>query len=209
MKATTVHGVTALVLALLGTGCGELVRQGTSPVQVVVNRLQAASGAEPDRFGGTLNSDVITLVEQTVNNQSIRVPTVFNDLGQVTMSLVLKDPGQPGVTVAPSELNQVTFSRYRVVYRRSDGRNQEGVDVPYPFESATTFTVPPTGAVSAAFEIVRHTAKQEAPLAALRTNPTIISTIAEVSFFGRDQAGNEITAVANIGILFGNFGDPQ
>lgn len=209
MKSTILNGSAAVVLAVLATGCGELAQQGTGPAQVVISQLQAASGAQPDQFSGTLNSDVITNVEQTVNNQTVLVPTVFNDIGQVTMSLILKDPGQPGIAAAPTPLNQITFTRYRVVYRRSDGRNTQGVDVPFPFESAATFTVPADGTVTAAFEIVRHTAKQEAPLAALRSNPTIISTIAEVSFFGRDQAGNNVTAVGNIGILFGNFGDPQ
>jgi hypothetical protein len=68
-------------------------------------------------------------------------------------------------------------------------------------------TVPATGNAEAAFEIVRHSAKEEAPLAALRFNDDIISTIAEVTFYGRDQAGNEVSASASIGINFGNFAD--
>jgi hypothetical protein len=130
-------------------------------------------------------------------------------MGQVTMSLMLKDPGTPLAPSAPSTLNQVTFTRYRVVYRRNDGRNTPGVDVPHPIDSALTFTVQNAGQTSAGFELVRHTAKQEAPLAALAINPTIISTVAEVSFFGRDQAGHDVSATGTIGINFGNFGDPQ
>jgi hypothetical protein len=104
-------------------------------------------------------------------------------------------------------LNQVTVNRYRVQYRRADGHNVPGVDVPYDFDSAFTVTVPATGNAEAAFEIVRHSAKEEAPLAALRFNDDIISTIAEVTFYGRDQAGNEVSASASIGINFGNFAD--
>ena len=41
-----------------------------------------------------------------------------------------------------------------------------------------TFTVPAGGLVTAGFQIVRHSAKEEAPLKALRANGSIISTIA-------------------------------
>jgi hypothetical protein len=102
----------------------------------------------------------------------------------------------------------VTITRYRVVYRRADGRNTPGVDVPFPFDSGMTVTVGGDGA-SAGFEIVRSSAKREAPLRALATNPESISTIAEVTFYGQDQAGNDVSATGTIGINFANFADPQ
>ena len=203
-----VIGLVALTGAL-SAGCGDVVRQGRAPVQLVIMALTAASGAAPDDFGGTLRSDVVTVVEQTVNGQQTEAPTTFNDQGEVTLALILKDPGQPGAPATPTAINQVTVTRYRVVYRRTDGRNTPGLDVPFPFDSGVTFTVPAEGSVSAGFQIVRHSAKQEAPLAALVFNPDIISTIAEVTFFGRDQAGNDVSATGSIGIDFGNFGDPE
>jgi hypothetical protein len=210
VKATKVAGLgVAWLSAMLVAGCGEVARNGRAPVQVVIVTLEAASGAEPEEFGGTLASDVVTLVERQISGQTVQVPTIFGDLGRVTMRLVLRDPGEPAVPSTPSELNTVSFNRYRVTYRRTDGRNTPGVDVPYPFDSAVTFTVPTNGEVSAAFGIVRLTAKQEAPLAALETSNVFISTIGEITFYGRDQAGNEVTAVGLIGITFGNFGDPQ
>ena len=198
----------ALLLAAAGAGCGD-VSQGRAPVQVVIAALEGASGAEPDEFGGTLASDVVTLVEQTIDGEEVRVPTIFADNGRVTMRLVLRDPGVPGITAAPSSLNQVTFTRYRVRYRRTDGRNTEGVDVPYAFDSAATFTVPNDGSVEAAFLLVRVTAKEEAPLRGLVNSPDFIATIAEVTFFGEDLAGNAVTVSGSIGITFGNWGDPQ
>jgi hypothetical protein len=111
------------------------------------------------------------------------------------------------VAAAPSPLNQVTISRYRVMYRRADGRNTPGVDVPLAIDSAVTFTVPSDGQVTAAFELVRNVAKRESPLLALRTNGNIITTIADVSFFGRDQAGNDISATGSLTVNFGNFAD--
>jgi hypothetical protein len=212
LKTKLTHTSTIVLVALvasLTTGCGEFIRQDRAPTVVVVNAFEAASGAEPDEFGGTLNSDVITVVQREVGDQQIQVPTVFNDAGRVTFSLILKDPGVPGVTSLPSAINQVTINRYRVTYRRADGRNTPGVDVPFPFDSALTVTVPPTGTVQAGFELVRHVAKEEAPLRALAVSAVLITTIAQVDFFGRDQAGNDIMTTANIGITFGNFGDPQ
>lgn len=212
MKAMSLTriGVTSFALAAaLSAGCGDLVRQGTGPSQVVIMSLQAASGAQPEQLGGTLRSDVITNVQRTVNGQQVTVPTIFNDSGQVVMSLILKDPGQPGIASAATAINQVTFTRYRVVYRRADGRNAAGIDVPYAFDGATTFTVPVDGTVTAGFEIVRHVAKEEAPLRALINSGVIISTITDVTFYGRDQAGNDVSATGSILIDFGNFGDPS
>jgi len=142
-----------------------------------------------------------------VNNEQLDVPTVLGDVGRITMELTLKDSGLPGAS-APSPMNRVTFSRYRVTYKRADGRNTPGLDVPFPMDSATTFTVPAEGPVTATFELVRQTAKHEAPLAALRTTDVVISTIADVAFFGRDQTGHAVTVSASIGIFFGNFADP-
>jgi hypothetical protein len=212
VKTKLTHASTIVLVALVASltaGCGEFIRQDRAPTVVVVNALEASSGADPGTFGGTLNSDVITVVTRDVNGQQVSVPTVFNDSGRVTMSLVLKDPGIPGAAQAPSAINQVTINRYRVTYRRADGRNTPGVDVPFPFDSALTVTVPPTGTVQAGFEIVRHVAKEEAPLRALAVSEVLITTIAQVEFFGRDQAGHDIMATANIGITFGNFGDPE
>jgi len=201
----------ALLAAAGAAGCGEYVRgTGRAPAQVVITQLLAASGADPDELGGTLRSDVITLVRSPEPcTAESPCASIFNDVGEVTMRLIMKDPGVPGAASSPSDINQITFTRYRVSYRRTDGRNTPGVDVPFDFDSAATFTVPPDAEVSAGFQIVRHSAKEEAPLRALASSPSIISTIADVTFYGRDQAGNDVTATGRIGIDFGNFADPE
>ena len=83
MNTKSVRLLAGVVIAVLGTGCGDLVRQGRGPSQVVLNLMQAASGAEPETFGGTLSSDVITNVERQIGGQTVLVPTVFSDIGQV------------------------------------------------------------------------------------------------------------------------------
>ena len=194
MKAMTSNpGRLALVIALAGVagGCSDFIRQDRSPVTLVIDRLEA-SPVQSATFSGTLQSDVMT------------GGTVFSDGGRVTVRLVMKD-----VTTAPTGVNAVTINRYRVEFRRSDGRNTAGVDVPNPFDSAVTFTVAPGAAVTQAFELVRHAAKLERPLSGLSQGLVVISTVADVTFFGRDQAGNDLSATGSIGVQFGDFADPE
>jgi hypothetical protein len=202
-----VLAVTATVGA--AAGCGQVARTGRSPVMLVITSLEAASGATPATFGGTLDSDVITNVTRTVGSTQVQEPTVFSDAARVTLRLALKDPGTPTAANSPSSLNQVTITRYQVVYRRSDGRNTAGVDVPYPFDSAITLTVPADGTATGNFELVRPSAKEEAPLAGLRASAVVIATVADVTFSGTDLAGNVVSVTGSIGVQFGNFGDPR
>lgn len=189
----------AAVLVLAQVSCGSLTRQGTASSYLLVNELVAASGADPSNFSATLFSDVITVVDD--------VPTLFADNARVSFGIGLKDPGSPGSPNQPSANNFITLDRYHVEYVRADGRNTQGVDVPYAFDGAMTFTV--TGERNETFEIVRHVAKQEAPLATLANSPVIINTIARITFYGHDQTGRSVSTTSTISIEFGNFGDPQ
>jgi hypothetical protein len=201
--AGAVAGAAALTLPI--SGCTSAQTTGLSPAYLIVNSLLAASGATPDKFGGTLPSDVITLVQ--VNGTSS--PTVFEDLGQATFTLALKDPGSLTTATTPSTTNFITLTRYHVQYLRSDGRMTPGVDVPYPFDGGMTVTVTDSGAV-ASFTLVRVQAKGEAPLKALANGggANTISTIAEVTFYGADQAGRAVSVTGRVGVTFSDWGDP-
>jgi hypothetical protein len=179
--------------------CGTIAREGTASSFLIVKALEGASGAAPSAFGSTLSSDVVTIVKT--------VPTIYEDLGRAQFVLALKDPGSPESPAAPSQANWITLDRYHVRYIRSDGRNVEGVDVPYAFDSGITATVT-TEDTSVGFLIVRTQAKMEAPLAALAGSAIVVSTIAEVTFYGHDQTGRTVSVTGNIGVSFGNFGDP-
>ena len=197
--------VPALCALGAASGCGDFVRQGASPSLATVTRLEAASGADPARFGGTLSSDVITYVKKTINGAEVRVPTLYSDPGRVTVSVEARNPSLTSAT----PINSVTFTRYRVRFVRADGRNVPGVDVPFPFDSAVTFTVPPGNSNQAGFDLVRVISKSEAPLVSLAGNQDFLTMIAQVTFYGQDHAGNEVSATGNIGVTFGNFGDPD
>jgi hypothetical protein len=166
-----------LAVLLGSVSCGNVSRTGRSPSFLVIDSLTPAP----------LQSDVMK----------------GSDLGSVTLRMLLKDQGAPGVQTAPSELNAITVNRYHVDFVRADGRNVQGVDVPYSFDGAATQTVTSSGATFG-FELVRAQAKKEAPLLALANGggQRFISTIAYVTFFGQDLAGNEVSVTGTISVNF-------
>ena len=169
---------------------------GTSPVQLVVVSLEGGPANSEASFKHVLRSDVAT------NG------LVVEDEGRVLLALALKDPGTADLPSRPTPANFVTVTRYRVRYVRADGRSTPGVDVPYAFDGGMTFTVGPDGGVSR-FVLVRAQAKREAPLAALRNDGGAIalSTLAEVTFLGRDQAGHDVAVTGLIGVNFADWPD--
>lgn len=190
----------AMAAAALGASCAsDTVSEGRGGAYMIIEALEAARGGEDSaEFSTVLQSDV-----QTNGG-------VYEDPGRVRMRLALKDIGPAGSPTAPTANNLITVTRYRVSFRRSDGRNTQGQDVPYAFDGAATFTV---GAqpVTATFSIVRAQAKLEAPLVGLAGGggALVISTLADVAFYGRDQAGNDVTVSGTISINFADWADPK
>jgi hypothetical protein len=177
------------VASVVASGCGsETLRQSTASSYLVILHL----GADDDAVA--LRSDVRT-------NGGI-----LEDNGVVRMSASMKDVTNPA---GPSDNNAITINRYRVTYRRTDGRNNPGVDVPYAFDGATTFTVFPGNTVEVPFVLVRVQAKVEAPLSALAGSggAAVISTIADVTFYGRDQTGREVSITGSISVNFADWAD--
>ena len=104
----------------------------------------------------------------------------------------------------------MTFTRYRVSYIRADGRNTPGVDVPYGVRLRGHFhggarRTPST----AGFDLVRNIGEVRGAARRLAANQDLITVIAQVTFYGKDHAGHDVSASGNIGITFGNFGDPD
>ena len=123
--------------------------------------MEGASGAAARApvLTNAMPSDVITFIKST-NSFSM-----FNDLGRVTMTR--RDARRHQPERADRRTTRSRSTAIACVYRRSDGRNTPGVDVPYAFDGAVTFTVPPGDDVAIPFELVRIQAKFEAPLAQL------------------------------------------
>jgi hypothetical protein len=193
MRIAKVLALTVLVGA--SVSCGDVVRQGRSPVYLVIDSLGLAKGDDPTKFANPLLSDVDT------NG------TVFNDVGSVVLRASLKDLGSSAAPTSPTAYNEVTINRIHIEYRRADGHQTPGVDVPFPWDAAATGTIKAGASLVLTFEAVRHDAKLESPLLELKDNLKVITTITDITFYGRDQAGNEVSVTGTVQIDFGNFAD--
>src|ERR1700681_3049733 len=152
--------LTVAVLLAATTSCGDAVRNGSSAVYLTVMSLKGLAKSTTGTATDILLSDVQTLVTSPPPcTPASPCLTVFNDFGQMVLQLTPKN-----TLVAPTTNNHVTLNRYHVDFRRADGLNRQGVDVPYSFDGAVTETVPPTGQTTIIFELVRHVAKEEPPL---------------------------------------------
>ncbi len=191
--------------ALLCASCGSVVRQGRGSSYLIIDLLTASSGAKPQDVGNVLQSDVITRVKAPDGSFT---NTFFEDTGFVTLRLAMKDATS---ATEPTTNNEITITSYHVRFTRADGRNTPGVDVPYAFDGAITGTVKSGGTLTLNFVLVRGQAKLEAPLEALRGlgGAVMITSIAEVTFYGRDQTGNQMSVTGYITINFADFGDPS
>jgi hypothetical protein len=195
-----------VALALAGAvSCGQQNTTGRSPSYLVIDALKGASGVKPDTFGSSVESDVVTNVKVQVGGQQVLQPTIYEDMGQVTLRMALKDIS----VTSPTSTNSITVTRYHVDFKRSDGRNTQGVDVPYGFDGAATGTFDSSGG-ALNFVLVRAQAKLEAPLKALRDGGSaiVISTIADITFYGQDQNGNQVSVTGSISVNFADWGDP-
>ncbi|MEO6235891.1 MAG: hypothetical protein ABIQ52_02770 [Vicinamibacterales bacterium] len=188
-----------LTLALIGilslTSCSQVIRTGQSPSYLIVASLQGAPGVT-GAFGASLQSDVLNV------NPTTGATSIASDRGQATLQLASKDP----LGAAPTDVNSITITQYHVDYIRTDGRNVQGVDVPFAFDGAVTVTV--SGAATPVpFTLVRVQAKQEAPLSAMAFSggANTITTIARVTFYGRDQNGREVSVMGNIEVTFSDW----
>jgi hypothetical protein len=194
--------IAVAALAAATVSCGN-ARNGQSPVFLSIDSLAGAPGATPTVFTSPMISDIQTDVTSGGTCSSAKpCPTFFNDVGQAVMHIVPKDVTNP---TAPTSNNDVTITRYHVSYRRADGHNTPGVDVPFAFDGAVTATIAGTTPTTVGFELVRTIAKEESPLVQLLTTNNIITMFADVTFYGTDRAGNAISVMGTMQIDFGSF----
>lgn len=194
-----IRGAAMAVLAaavMTTSGCTKQQLEGKSSSYLIIDALQGARGDEPDKASGVLDSDVVT------------EGSVYADLGRVTLRLGMKDPGTTQNPSTPTSANYITVTRYHVKYIRTDGRATQGTDVPYEFDGGSTVTVGEGGA-DLVLTLVRVQAKLDAPLRSLRDlgGSVAISTIAEVTLYGKDQAGRDVSVKGTITVNFADFAD--
>jgi len=186
VRPAAVAGMALAALGVSACGSGD-AREGQASSYLIVDRLVMA-----DEGGAPFESDVLS------------DDGIFEDGAVAVVSAAMRDVTNPN---GPSTNNRITINRYRVTFRRSDGRKEPGVDVPYGFDGAVTATVAPGESVTVPFVMVRIQAKLEAPLAALRFHggALAISTIADVTFYGRDQTGREVMVTGSTSVNFADW----
>jgi hypothetical protein len=199
MKKTTTILKILVILPIVLTffSCNPIENETKSASRLIVISLQGTNmeGGEVDY----LQSDVLHQDSDDPNSS-----TIYADSASVTFRAELIDPDS---ITGPSYLNHITVTRYVVTYSRSDGRNAEGVDVPYTFEGSLTTQVNIDSTTEASFIIVREVAKNEPPLVDLvhGTEEGVLQTTARVDFYGRDQANRTVQATGYITIFFANY----
>jgi hypothetical protein len=208
MKAMKLAAPLAIVAGLLSTGCvPEFVQDSDADVIMRVVGLRGEPGSDDQDAGDVLFSDTCC--------------AIINDNIVITVDSVLKNPNNPNV----NQFTDIILERYELRYLRSDGRNVEGVDVPFHISGPlSSLVVPVSGSAEVAVVGVRHQAKLEPPLknlegffsndsAPLDSSATgiimsgagVITTIGEITIHGRTTSGQAVRAVGRISIVFADF----
>jgi hypothetical protein len=168
---------------------------------LILETFTTESGGHDESFDGAF---LLSDVEFCEDVDGILVCSVYNDNG---IARFRNEPLAPGAVT--SFYQDITLTRYRVTYTRSDGFNTPGVDVPYTFDSVLQSTVLVNSTADVPFILVRHAAKEERPLIDLRGigDEFVISTNTRVDFWGADLAGNNHSVHGWIDIEFADYGD--
>ena len=156
--------VAAACCVATASGCGsELLRTGRAPAYLTIRSLRSPTA--PTGNTGSLLSDCADAGRTTDRRRSREGADDLQRHGRSHHRRAAKNPNVP-----TSPINSVTITRYRITFKRIDGRNTPGVDVPFGWDGATSVTIPIGGTGDVGFEIVRHSSKPEPPLRNLVNN---------------------------------------
>ena len=186
MRAVRAWACVALGTLVMGGCTPDWAANGDSSVIFLMTAINS---------GAPLDSDVI-----------ISSGGVCPDLVNLRLENHFKNPGVTNTGFR----HDFTVERYEVRYFRSDGRNTQGVDVPYSITGKVAQEVIEESAATLALEVVRRQAKFEPPLLQLRDSGTMIvfTAFAEVTLHARTTTGEVLNPVsANLQIDFANFVD--
>jgi hypothetical protein len=182
-------------LALLS--CNPLENKTESSSLLIVQNLTGVN---------TEGQEVSYLESDVVRLDNAGNPFVTADPAVVTFSAKLLDLTS---SRGPSQYNDIIIDRYVVRYTRVEGKNQEGVDVPYAFEGSLSTMVQINSVTEISFPIVRAAAKLEPPLVNLASTTAegVLQVTARVDFYGHDMMNKKITATGYLAIFFANYAD--
>lgn len=183
-----IGGTMALALALVVSGCGtaDYVTDSKASVLLLVGSVNS---------GAVLDSDVRLGIDSNL---------ICPDTVTVDLAVRNKNPNAQ----APRVTGAVLVQSYEVRYVRTDGRSQEGVDVPYTINGgiAAAVDVATSGTSPVPIEVVRRQAKLEPPLSNIQ-GFDIVTMFADITIAGETVSGDAVTASGRLQIDFANYGD--
>ncbi|MGD2295223.1 MAG: hypothetical protein PVF22_05245 [Candidatus Aminicenantes bacterium] len=195
MTKTTTVLKTSFLVSLLAffISCNPIENKTLSNSMLVIVSLTGS-----DIEGNTANylqSDVLT------SDSSVTA-----DPATVTLKAQLLNPNPAN---GASQFNSIMVTRYAVSYFRVDGKNTEGVDIPYSFEGHMSALIEIDEVVEVSFIIVREVAKLEPPLIDLHEGrgDGVLQVRAKVDFYGHDLANKTVKATGYLTIFFANYAD--
>jgi len=191
----TLFILAVLPAILVLSACNPLEDESKSSSFIIVESITGQ-----DAEGNTANflqSDVV-----------LSDSTVVADIANATLQAALLDPAP---ILDTSQYNDIILDRYIVSYSRVDGKNRQGVDVPYSFEGSLSQILRIDTSTTISFVVVREVAKLEAPLFDLIQNRAegVIEAIAKIEFYGHDLVNNKVTATGSLTIFFANYADTE
>jgi len=182
-----------LALFVVLVSCNPIENETLSNSMLVIMSLTGQ-----DISGNTSNflqSDVLTSTN-----------TVTADTATVTFKAYLLNPDPIN---GSSQYNNIMVTHYVVTYFHSDGKNIEGVDIPYSFEGHMSSLVEIDNIAEFSFVLVREVAKLEPPLINLHEGrgEGVLQLRAKVDFYGYDMANNTVKSTGYLSIYFANYAD--
>jgi len=192
------EAVSLIAVSFFLAACNPIENKTQSASLLVVESIM---GSDIDGIDADfLQSDVV-LTNSVTGAQSWRA-----DSANVTLSASMLDPDP---LFGTSQYNDIQVTRYVVTYIRSDGKNIQGLDVPYSFEGGLSVLVRIGQLANVRFVIVREVAKQEAPLLSLYQayQGDVLNVTARVDFYGHDLANKNVKATGFLPIYFANYAD--
>lgn len=180
---------------------------------VLASALTGMSGCTPDWASNGVAS--VVLLMTAINDGSpldsdVRIfsGAVCPDIVPVRVENHFKNPG----VTATGFRHDLTVERYEVHYFRSDGRNVEGVDVPFHITGNVAQEILQDDAATLLLEVVRRQAKLEPPLKNLRFGGqgVVVTMFAEITLHARTTTGDATNPVSGrLQIDFADFADDE
>lgn len=173
----------------------------------IENETRSASILYVDSITGTdIEENEVNFVQSDVAVQGADSQQVSVTADLVTATLGVRSI-DPEPIYGTSQYNNVTVDRYVVKYSRTDGKNREGIDVPYSFEGSLSTEIQVGSSQSISIVIVREAAKLEPPLINLRggSEEVVLTVNATIDFYGHDLANRTVKATGYITIYFADY----